>query len=83
MKTYMVHFRRNAYTQISPDIIKKEQERMGELMRENIIQQVYMNKTMDNLWMVFKIDNEEILREIIQTLPMCKDLYFEANELMG
>ena len=83
MKTYMVHFRRNAYTQISPDVIKKEQERMGELMRENIIQQVYMNKNMDNLWMVFKIDNEEIIREIIQTLPMCKDLYFEANELMG
>ena len=83
MKTYMVHFRRNAYTQISPNIIKKEQERMGELMRENIIQQVYMNKTMDNLWMVFKIDNEEILREIIQTLPMCKDLYFETSELMG
>ena len=52
-------------------------------MRENIIQQVYMNKIMDNLWMVFKIDNQEILREIIQTLPMCKDLYFEANELMG
>ena len=83
MKTYMVHFRRNAYTQISPDVIKKEQERMGELMRENIIQQVYMNKNMDNLWMVFKIDNEEILREIIRTLPMCKDLYFETNELMG
>jgi len=83
MKTYMVHFRRNAYTKISPDIIKKEQERMGELMRENIILQVYMNKIMDNLWMVFKIDNEEILREIIQTLPMCKDLYFETNELMG
>ena len=68
MKTYMVHFRRNAYTQISPDVIKKEQERMGELMRENIIQQVYMNKNMDNLWMVFKIDNEEIIREIIQTV---------------
>ena len=83
MKTYMVHFRRNAYTKISPDIIKKEQERMGELMRENIILQVYMNKIMDNLWMVFKIDNEEILRDIIQTLPMCKDLYFETNELMG
>ena len=83
MKTYMVHFRRNAYTQISPDVIKKEQERMGELMRENIIQQVYMNKNMDNLWMVFKIDNEEIIREIIQTLPMCKDLYFGTNELMG
>ena len=83
MKTYMVHFRRNAYTQISPNIIKKEQERMGELMRENIIQQVYMNKNMDNLWMVFKIDNEEILRNIIQTLPMCKDLYFETSELMG
>ena len=79
----MVHFRRNTYTQISPDIIKKEQIRMGELMTKNIIQQVYMNKNMDNLWMVFKIDNEEILREIIQTLPMCKDLYFETNELMG
>ena len=79
----MVHFRRNAYTQISPDIIKKEQIRMGELMTKNIIQQVYMNKNMDNLWMDFKIDNEEILRDIIQTLPMCKDLYFETNELMG
>ena len=83
MNTYMVHFRRNAFTKISPDIIKKEQVRMGELMKQNIIQQVYMNKNMDNLWMVFKIDNEEILREVIQTLPMSKDLYFETNELMG
>ena len=79
----MVHFRRNAYTQISPDIIKKEQVRMGELMTKNIIQQVYMNKNMDNLWMIFKIDNEELLREIIQTLPMSKDLYFETSELMS
>lgn len=83
MKTYMVHFRRNAFTQIPPDIIKKEQVIMGELMTKNIIQQVYMNKTLDNLWMVFKIENEEVLREIIQTLPMCKDLYFETNELLG
>ena len=83
MKNYMVHFRRNAYTQISPDIIKKEQVRMGELMTKNIIQQVYMNKNMDNLWMIFKIDNEETLREIIQTLPMSKDLYFETSELMS
>ncbi len=83
MNTYMVHFRRNAFTKISPDIIKKEQVRMGELMKQNIIQQVYMNKNMDNLWMVFKIDNEEILREVIQTLPMSKDLYFDTNELMG
>ena len=42
-----------------------------------------MNKTMGNLWMVFKIENEEILREIIQTLPKCKDLYYETNELMA
>lgn len=83
MKNYMVHFRRNTYTQISPDIIKKEQVRMGELMTKNIIQQVYMNKNMDNLWMIFKIDNEELLREIIQTLPMSKDLYFETSELMS
>ena len=83
MNTYMVHFRRNAFTKISPDIIKKEQVRIGELMKQNIIQQVYMNKNMDNLWMVFKIDNEEILREVIQTLPMSKDLYFDTNELMG
>ena len=79
----MVHFRRNTYTQISPDIIKKEQVRMGELMTKNIIQQVYMNKNMDNLWMIFKIDNEELLREIIQTLHMSKDLYFETSELMS
>ena len=79
----MVHFRRNTYTQISPDIIKKEQARIGELMTKNIIQQVYMNKNMDNLWMIFKIDNEELLREIIQTLPMSKDLYFETSELMS
>lgn len=83
MKTYMAHFRRNAYTQIAPDIIKKEQVRMEELMTKNIIQQVYMNKNMDNLWMIFKIDNEEILREVIQTLPMSKDLYFETSELMS
>lgn len=83
MKTYMVHFRRNTYSQVSPEIIRQEQERMSVLMRENIIQQVYMNKTMDNLWMVFKIPNEELLREIIRTLPMCKDLYFESNELMA
>lgn len=79
----MVHFRRNTYTQISTDIIKKEQVRMEELMKENIIQQVYMNKKMDNLWMIFTIENEDQLRRIIHTLPMSKDLYFETSELMG
>ena len=82
MKNYMVHFRRNTYSPISQEIIMAEQQRMSDLMRENIIQNVFMSKTMDNLWMVFRIDNEEELREIIQTLPMCKDLYFETKELM-
>ena len=56
---------------------------MEELMKENIIQQVYMNKKMDNLWMIFTIENEDQLRRIIHTLPMSKDLYFETSELMG
>jgi len=79
----MVHFRRNTYAQVAPEVIRQEQERMADLMRENIIQQVYMSKTMDNLWMVFRINNEEELREIVKTLPMCKDLYMEISELMS
>ena len=83
MKNYMVHFRRNTYTQVSPEVIRQEQERMADLMRENIIQHVYMSKPMDNLWMVFRINNEEELREIVKTLPMCKDLYMEISELLS
>jgi len=65
MKNYMVHFRRSNYSQVSPETIKQEQQRMADLMRENIIQQVHMSKGMENLWMIFKINNEEELREIV------------------
>ena len=83
MKNYIVHFRRNAFLSVKEDVIKQEQQRLAELMHENILQQVYMSKNMDNLWMTFKIEHEEELREIIKTLPMCKDLYFEIHELLG
>lgn len=83
MNNYLVHFRRNAFLQTPAEIIQQEQQRMADLMRENILQNVFMSKNMDNLWMVFQIENEEELREIIKTLPMCRDLYFEINEILG
>lgn len=80
--TYMVHFRRNAFLHTDQDKIQREQVRLAELMRENVLQQVYMNKTMENLWMVFRVDSMEILKDIISTLPMCRELYFEISELI-
>lgn len=83
MKNYMVHFRRNTYLQVSAEAIKSEQMRVAELMTANIMQQIFLSKAMDHLWMTFRTENEDELRKIIKTLPMSKDLYFEVNEIMG
>ncbi len=83
MKNYMVHFRRGMFEKADPVVIQNEQARMGELMRDNILKQVYMNKTADNLYMIFSVESEDRLKDIIKTLPMSSNLFFEYEELMG
>jgi hypothetical protein len=41
-----------------------------------------MNKQMDQLWMEIHTDNEHDLMEIISTLPMSKDLFFEVHSIL-
>jgi len=83
MKQYMVHFRRSALAKIDPEIVKAEQQRMAALMQEKVILQVYMSKQMDNLWMIFRVNDTQMLVEIIKTLPMSRDLYFESKEILA
>ena len=66
----------------TPDVLMKEQERISDLMREHIVVNVKMNKAMDNIWMEFHIDSAEALKDVVKTLPMCKNLYFEYWEIV-
>lgn len=51
--------------------------RMQDLMREDILQQLYQSEYQDQLWMVFRIDDLEILKLIIE--PMINKWGFEAE----
>jgi hypothetical protein len=82
MRKFLVHFKRSSLAVFSPEVLRHEQQRMADLMREQLLIDVKMNKQMDNIWMEFQMYREDELLEIIKTLPMCKNLYFEIHEIL-
>jgi hypothetical protein len=67
---------------VSPDILRLEQQRMSDLMRDQILINLKMSKLMDNIWLEIQTRSKEELMEIIKTLPMCKNLYFEVYDII-
>lgn len=82
MNKYIVHFQRSPILNVSPDILRLEQQRMSDLMRDQILINLKMSKLMDNIWLEIQTRSKEELIEIIKTLPMCKNLYFEIYDII-
>lgn len=82
MNKYIVHFQRSPLINVSPDILRMEQQRMSDLMRDQILINLKMSKTMDNIWLEIQTRTREELTEIIKSLPMCKNLYFEVYDII-
>ncbi|NOQ71407.1 MAG: hypothetical protein GQ574_05375 [Crocinitomix sp.] len=78
---FLVHFRRNEERVFTPEVLKYEQERMAVLMREKILTQVFMDKTMAHIWMELHLDNRDELLDIVKSFPMCQHLFYEVHEL--
>lgn len=81
-KKYFVHFKRNAIMTFQPDVLRREQQRISDLMRDGIVTNVKMNRSMDNIWLEFRLDREEELSDLIKSLPMCQNLYYEYWEVV-
>lgn len=81
-KKFFVHFKRNEIMTFTADILMKEQQRISELMREHVVTNVKMSRTMDNIWMEFSLLQKDELNDIIKTLPMCSNLYYEYWEIV-
>lgn len=81
-KKFFVHFKRNKIMTFTAEILMREQQRISDLMREQVVVNVKMNKAMDNIWLEFRLDREEELNDIVNTLPMCKNLYYEYWEIV-
>lgn len=81
-KKFFVHFKRNPIMTFSADILMKEQQRISELMREHVVTNVKMNRAMDNIWLEFQLLQEDELNDIVKTLPMCSNLYYEYWEIV-
>ena len=82
MNKYIVHFQRSVIMSVSPDILRLEQQRMSDLMRDQILINLKMSKQMDNIWLEIQTRTKEELLDIIKTLPMCKNLYFEIYDII-
>lgn len=82
MNKYIVHFQRSPIMNISPDVLRLEQQRMSDLMRDQILINLKMSKLMDNIWLEIQTRSKEELIDIIKTLPMCKNLYFEVYDII-
>lgn len=78
---FLVHFRRNEERVFTPDVLKYEQDRMAVLMREKILIQVFMDKSMAQIWMEIHIDDRQELSDIVKSFPMCSHLFYEIHEL--
>jgi hypothetical protein len=67
---------------VSPDVLRLEQQRMSDLMRDQILINLKMSKKMDNIWLEIQTTSVEELMNIIKSLPMCKDLYFQVYDII-
>ena len=79
----MVHFMRSTLVSPNEEAIKLEQVRVAELMNQNIIENLHMSSKMDHLWMIMKADDQERIVDIIKTLPMSKEFYFDIEPLLN
>lgn len=77
MRNFIVHLR--GTKKIYDDATTREtfNLRMKDLMRENILQQLYQSEYQDQLWMVFRLEDMEMLKMIIE--PMTVKWDFEAE----
>lgn len=82
MNKYIVHFQRSPIMNVSPDVLRLEQQRMSDLMRDQILINLKMSKKMDNIWLEVQTSSVEELMNIIKSLPMCKDLYFQVYDII-
>lgn len=81
-KKFFVHFRRNEIMTFTADVLMREQQRISELMREHVVTNVKMSRAMDNIWLEFNLQHQDELSDIIKTLPMCSNLYYEYWEIV-
>lgn len=75
------------YTKTTPIISDKEkmrteQLRFQDLMREQLLERVYMADDKQSIWLIFDVENREILEELIETLPLCSKLNPEISPLL-
>jgi hypothetical protein len=50
-------------------------QRLQDLMREDLLQQVYQSESQDQMWMVWRIEDLELMKLIIQ--PMSVEWSFD------
>lgn len=74
-------WRKNGSDKPTGGLYASEQQRIQDLLREDIIQYVYMSEDMERIWLHIKAESEEIADEIIGTLPYCRTMEYEIIRL--
>lgn len=79
---FMIDLRRkNGTDKPSGGLFASEQQRIQDLLREDIIQYIYMSENLEKIWLHIKAESEETAGEIIRTLPYCSTMDYEIIRL--
>lgn len=77
MKNFLVHLKDTRKVYDDETSRATFNLRMKDLMRENILQQLYQSEAQDEFWMIFSTEDLEMLKLIIE--PMIHKWDFEAE----
>ena len=82
MINFMVELIKPEHYRFDDTAFGNEQLRFKDLMKENLLQQVNMNKELTHFWLIFKVDSRETMLEVLQTLPICSSFERKISELV-
>ncbi len=81
MMNLIVHFRdtKNIFDQ--SDKLELFIQRLNDLMKEDILKQVFQSEGQDQIWMIFSVEDLEMLKMIIHSMNMSWNFEFEIVPL--
>ena len=79
---FIIHIDTGTATTQNSKLLNTDEERIKDLIREKVIENVFMSVNKQKLWLTLNTSDEFEAREIIKTLPYCSQFKHSLDEIM-
>ncbi|GEM_PF-3631682 len=81
MQNFIVHLTATKTVFDSAEMHRWFTDRLNDFMRENYLQQVYQSQDKNQMWLVWRADDQELLRMMMKPLVLKMGIEMEVTPL--